>query len=190
MERAGFYPKGGGEVRGRIEGATQIRSLRLEGPGELRAVKIVSAAAKLPGHVRQRQAVRARVGVEAVGVRPAVHLVELQASSPGSVVAVSGVFENVQVVTTALGARGKPAESVGEEAAAAFCAFIDRPGAVDEHLADQIVLPLALAAGESVFTTTRITRHLVTNVEVIRLFLDREISVEGDVGDPGRISIQ
>ncbi len=190
MERAGFYPKGGGEVRVRVKGGSEVQPLRLEEPGELGSVQIVSAAAKLPGHVCQRQASRARVGVQAAGVRPTVHLVELQAPSPGSVVAITGIFENTRIVATALGSRGKRAESVGEEAAAAFCTFIDRPGAVDEHLADQIVLPLALATGESVFTTVRITRHLVTNVEVIRLFLDREIEVEGEVGKPGRVRIQ
>ncbi len=190
MERAGFYPKGGGELKARIEGGTDVQPLRLEEPGELGSVQIVSAAAKLPGHVRHRQASRARVGVQAAGVQPSVHLVELQALSPGSVVAITGIFGKSRVVTAALGARGKRAESIGEEAAAAFCSFIDRPGAVDEHLADQIVLPLALAPGESVFTTVRVTRHLVTNVEVIRKFLDRKIEVEGAVGEPGRVRIQ
>jgi RNA 3'-terminal phosphate cyclase (ATP) len=129
------------------------------------------------------------VGVQAAGVEPVVHLVELQAPSPGSVVAVTGIYENTRIVTTALGSRGKRAEIVGEEAAAAFSTFVDRSGAVDEHLVDQMVLPLVLAKGESVFTTVRITRHLVTNVEVIRAFLHREIMVEGKVGEPGRIRI-
>jgi RNA 3'-phosphate cyclase len=190
LERAGFYPRGGGRVAARIEPIERIQPLQLTERGRLLSLQVVSAAAGLPGHVRQRQAARARVGVQATGVRPAVQLVDLAADSPGSVVAVSGIFEHTRVTTSALGARGKPAESVGREAAAGFRFYLDRPGALDEHMADQILLPLALAAGGSVFTTVRVTHHLLTNAQVIRSFLEREIAIEGSLGEPGRVEIR
>jgi RNA 3'-terminal phosphate cyclase (ATP) len=115
--------------------------------------------------------------------------VELRAPSPGSVVAVTGVFEKTRVVASALGARGKPAEAVGEEAASAFRFYLGRPGVVEEHLADQLVLPMALAEGPSEFTTVRITEHLRTNLEVIRRFIDRTVEIEGKLGAPGRIKV-
>jgi RNA 3'-terminal phosphate cyclase (ATP) len=93
-------------------------------------------------------------------------------------------------VSTALGARGKPAETVGEEAATAFRSFLERPGVVDEHMADQLVLPLALAPGPSELTTVKVTEHLRTNVEVIRLFLDRSLEIEGRTGAPGRVRVK
>ncbi len=189
LGRAGFYPKGGGEVLVRIEGGSRLRSLSLTERGKLRAIEIVSAAARLPTHVRQRQAGRARAGVQAAGVAPAVQLVEMKAASPGSVVAVTGVFDKTRVVASALGARGKSAEKVGEEAAAAFRFYLDRPGAVDEYLADQMVIPMALAEGASEITTVKITQHLRTNVEVIRAFLNRKIELDGEVGAPGRIRV-
>jgi RNA 3'-terminal phosphate cyclase (ATP) len=190
LERAGFYPRGGGEVFARIHGGASLEGLDMTERGGLEALEIVSAAARLPGHVRNRQAGRARVGVEAAGVRPLVQLVELEAFSPGSVVAVTGVFEKTRTVASALGARGKPAETVGEEAAAAFRFYLERSGALDEHMADQLVLPLALARGSSELTTVRVTKHLKTNVEVIRSFLDRSVVIEGEIGLPGRVKIK
>ena len=57
-------------------------------------------------------------------------------------------------------------------------------------MADQLVLPLALAPGSSELTTVRVTEHLRTNVEVIRTFVDRSIEIVGDLGQPGRIVIR
>jgi RNA 3'-terminal phosphate cyclase (ATP) len=189
LERAGFYPRGGGEAVARIHGGASLEGLKMTERGRLEALEIVSGAARLPGHVRNRQASRARVGVEAAGVRPSVQLVELEAFSPGSFVAVAAVFEKTRTLASALGARGKAAETVGEEAAAAFRFYLDRSGALDEHMADQLVLPLALARGASEFTTVRVTRHLETNVEVIRSFLERSVDIEGEIGSPGRVRI-
>jgi RNA 3'-terminal phosphate cyclase (ATP) len=189
LDRAGFYPKGGGLVSARIHGGASLRGLNMTERGALRSIHIVSAAARLPGHVRNRQAGRARAGVQAAGVRPSVHLVELEALSPGTVVAITGVFDETRTVASALGARGKPAETVGEEAATAFRFFLERTGAVDAFMADQLVLPLVLARGSSEFTTVRVTEHLKTNVAVIRSFLDRRIDVEGEIGTVGTVKI-
>ena len=91
-----------------------------------------------------------------------------------------------------LGERGKPAETVADEAVDELLAFeaVDR-GAVDPHSADQILLPLALAEGRSIFTITEVTEHLRTNASTIRAFLDRPIVIdEPDLpGQPGRVII-
>jgi RNA 3'-terminal phosphate cyclase (ATP) len=63
-----------------------------------------------------------------------------------------------------------------------------RPG-VDEHSADQLLLPLALAEGPSTFPVAVVSSHLVTNVSVIRQFVDRGILIEGDEGGPGLVRI-
>jgi RNA 3'-terminal phosphate cyclase (ATP) len=190
LELAGFYPRGGGHVVARIEGGAKLKPLELTERGRLKSVEIVSAAATvLPSHVRQRQASRAHAGVRSAGCEASVQLVKLPSGSPGSVVAITGRFERTRVTTSALGARGKSAEAVGEEAAAEFREYLNRPGAVDGKLADQLVLPLGLAPGPSVYTTTRITEHLETNVETVRAFIDRPMEIEGRLGQPGRVVI-
>ena len=90
-----------------------------------------------------------------------------------------------------LGERGKPAETVGDEAVTELLAFLDAgPGAVDPHSADQILLPLALAPGRSEYTVTAVTEHLRTNAATIRAFLDRDIAIEAERDDrPGRVVV-
>jgi RNA 3'-terminal phosphate cyclase (ATP) len=61
---------------------------------------------------------------------------------------------------------------------------------VDPYLPDQLLLPLCLAAGESAFTTARVTRHLTTNAAVVRHFLPgAAVEVEGAEGEPGRVRV-
>src|SRR5262249_8873963 len=89
-----------------------------------------------------------------------------------------------------LGARGKPAERVADEAVDQALAYLDAgPAAVDAHSADQLVLPLALADGPSEFSVAEVTRHLTTNLAVIRRFLERELASEGEEGGPGVVRI-
>ena len=89
----------------------------------------------------------------------------------------------------ALGARGKTAEAVAEEAVDQAIAYRDAGAPVDPHSADQILLPLSLAAGPSEYRVSEITRHLTTNAAIIRMFLDRSITVEGEEGGPGVVRI-
>ena len=90
---------------------------------------------------------------------------------------------------TALGARGKKAETVGEEAGAEFLKYYASGAAFASHLPDQIVSYLALCRNESEFTTSSITTHLLTNLWAIGLFHDFRYSVEGEVGQCGLVKI-
>jgi RNA 3'-terminal phosphate cyclase len=63
------------------------------------------------------------------------------------------------------------------------------PLGVDEHSADQLVLPLALARAPSYFPVAAVSSHLLTNVTVIRHFLERDITVEGKPGKSGVVRI-
>ena len=60
---------------------------------------------------------------------------------------------------------------------------------MDEHSADQLLLPLAFAPGPSDFAIARVSSHLLTNANVIRAFLNRSINIEGDEGGPGGVRI-
>jgi hypothetical protein len=71
---------------------------------------------------------------------------------------------------------------VADEAFDAVAAFLRSGGAVDPWLADQLLLPLALAERPSRLRTSEVTAHLLTNAEVIRRFLPVEIGVDGPLG--------
>jgi RNA 3'-terminal phosphate cyclase (ATP) len=88
-----------------------------------------------------------------------------------------------------LGERGKPAEKVADEAVDELLQYLGSLAAVDLHSGDQIVLPLALAEGPSEYAVTMVTQHLLTNIAVIRRFLDREILCEGKEGEAGVVRV-
>jgi RNA 3'-terminal phosphate cyclase len=67
---------------------------------------------------------------------------------------------------------------------------MDTNGALDPHLADQIIPYVAFGNGISEFTTSRITQHLLTNIWVVKQFMDMDITVEGKEGEPGKIRVQ
>jgi RNA 3'-terminal phosphate cyclase len=61
---------------------------------------------------------------------------------------------------------------------------------MEPHLADQIIPYLALARGESRFTVSRITKHLLTNAWVVRQFLPAKIEIRGQVGRRGEVRVK
>jgi RNA 3'-phosphate cyclase len=90
---------------------------------------------------------------------------------------------------SALGERGKPAERVADDACADFLRWWHSGAAVELHLADQLVLPLALASGPSAFTTCRVTQHLLTNAWVVEQLVPARVTVEGKENEAGRVTL-
>jgi RNA 3'-terminal phosphate cyclase (ATP) len=95
----------------------------------------------------------------------------------------------VPTMFAGLGARGKPAEAVADEAADEGLAHARTGMPVDPHSADQLLLPLAVAAGDSQYHVSQVTRHLTTNAAVIRMFLDRDITIDGNEGATGVVRV-
>jgi len=118
-----------------------------------------------------------------LGEAAPVTVIPAGGQDPGSLVFLWGP----QAGFAALGAWGKPAERVADEVADAYLAFRERGTALDRHLADQILLYLALAQGPSSFTTEAVTSHLLTNVWVIEQFLGPRFQIKGGLGERGEI---
>jgi RNA 3'-terminal phosphate cyclase (ATP) len=189
---AGFYPQGGGELRARIPGGARPGPLRLTERGALLGIRGLSAVANLPREIAERQrsqALRRLRGI-APQVLPELEVEELPASTRGTVLLLLAACEQGQGCCFALGARGLRAEQVADEAVQGLASFLGSDGAVDPWLADQILLPLALAGEASSLRTSAVTRHLLTNAEVIRLFLPVEIQVDGPLGGPATIQVR
>lgn len=168
--RHGFYPAGGGGIVAHIE-PSPWRGLQLtERPDNYRvSAKIL--VSQLPEDVAQRekQWLRRHMGIPAEKIA----IEKVSANSPGNVVLVSSEGETHTEIFSSLGERGKRAEHVAEEAFDAWKSFDDSQAPVGEHLADQLLLPMTLAAIEgrrSRFRTHVVSDHVRTHVELLQTF--------------------
>lgn len=191
IERWGWYPIGRGSVKAQIKEAASrplLKAIDLNERGEFLRLSGLSALSNLPKHIAQRQRDRALELLRGEGFEPDIRMEEGKSSGRGTMVFLWAEFENGVAGFTALGAPGKPAEKVAEEACQAFLEYYESGAALDKHLADQLILPLALADGHSAFTTCQITQHLITNIWVVEQFMDIGYQVEGSEGERGRVS--
>lgn len=175
LVRAGFYPAGGGVAVASVR-PSSLRPLTLDERGKVRRTRARALVAHLPRHVAEREieAVRARLGRTV----DAVEIVEVgDSAGPGNLLCLEIESEQVTEMVCAFGERGKPAERVAQEAVAAARRYLDAGVPVGEHLADQLLLPLALAGGGS-FTTLPLTPHATTNAAVIGRFLGVRVEVQ------------
>jgi RNA 3'-terminal phosphate cyclase (ATP) len=187
LARPGFYPRGGGVVEAFVQPCAGLRGLRLLERGPVRATGF-SAAAGLDPSIARRQARRATFRLKQYGLEVQLRE-ETWEGGPGTVLAVELDTAPAPTLFFGLGARGKPAERVADEAADQVIAYLDAGAPVDAHSADQVVLPLALAEGPSEYRVALVTLHLTTNVAVIQHFIERDIVCEGAEGGPGLVRI-
>jgi len=189
LDRPGFYPRGGGRFTAAIPGGATLRGLTLtDRPPITRVTGFSAVSGGLPEHIARRQAGRAKERLDAAGLDADIAL-ETWHGGPGSVVGLTLDEAPVPTLVFGLGARGKWAEAVADEAVAEVLKYTAADAPVDEHSGDQLLLPLVFAEGPSEYRVTRVTRHLLTNVEVVRMFLPRRIDVEGAEGEPGTVRV-
>ena len=189
LVRAGFYPKGGGEIRAEVAPWTRPASLKLEERGRLVQIRAISGAARLKGGIAEKQRdAAAEVLWESRRLEAAWEVVDLPSGSPGSFVMLEAVYEHGRGAFSQLGERGIRPETGGRQAARELLAFLEAEGGVDGHAADQLAVPLALARGGGRVTTSEVTRHLQTVVQILGLF-GVGARVEGLLGGHGVLEV-
>ena len=101
---------------------------------------------------------------------------QIDSPGPGNIVLVEIESRHVTEVFSGFGQKGLPAEKVAARVVRKAKQYLKAGVPVGEHLADQLLLPLALAGGR--FRTLAPTSHTTTNVETIERFLDVRIQRE------------
>ena len=174
LERYGFYPPGGGQLNVYIEPAARLSPLELLTRGAWRSQSARALVVKLPPNIAERELgiVRAQLGWADEQLRIET---SNNALSPGNVLTLEFESEHLTEIVTGMGERGVRAETVAENACAEARAYLAHDAPVGEHLADQLLIPLALAGGGA-YRTGPPSLHTTTNIEVIKNFLPVEIS--------------
>jgi RNA 3'-terminal phosphate cyclase (ATP) len=195
LDKAGFFPKGGGRITTTIRPSKRITPLNVTKREKLRRIFGISGVANLATSIATRQ--KRQVLQRLSGICPDIKINNTKLSSPGkgTVLLLVGEFSTeiddvyTQCCYFGLGERGKPAEEVADEAIDKFERFLATDAALDEYLADQLLLPLAFANGISEFSTARITKHLLSNAEIIQLFSAARIDIVGELNQSGIVKI-
>lgn len=174
IERHGFYPAGGGRMTIEIEPAAKLLPFDLVERGEIRHRRATAIVAGLPREIGEREL--AVIGRELKWLGDCLHVRDLPTGQgQGNALVLEIVSDGLTAVVTAFGQRGVRAERVAETAATEAQEYLDSDVPVNQHLADQLLLPLALA-GDGSFVTMPLTLHARTNIEIIHRFLEIEIT--------------
>ncbi len=193
LQKAGYYPRGGGRIDVKIKNKTEIRPVKLTDRGGFKTLKVRGAVSNLNDKIAERMIRGVKRGARTLGitgnqVKEEIH--RPPSSNPGAYVFVQADYENARGGFVGLGAKGKRAEIVAAEGWEEAAPYLRATEPVEPHLADQVLLPLALAKGESEFATTEITSHLITNASIIEMFSPASLKIEGEPGGPGKVRIK
>ncbi len=189
--RYGFYPAGGGEFQVNIEPVKKLGTLTLKERGEIRAHHARILISRIPQHValRERRTILDRTGWKESEI--VIEKLE-NGHGPGNILMLHVESDYVSEIFTGFGEIGVKAEKIAHKAVECYREYLVAAVPVGEFLADQLMLPLGIAAwqgaGPSEFLTVHLSRHSTTHIDILQKFLDIEIGIEEQ--DKGRTRIR
>ena len=175
----GFMPAGGGRIVADIQPAPMLEPIELTERGAQTDMVAEAYFANLPFDIAEREL--ARLGELMSMGEPSLKVRQVKSDGPGNALMMTVASENVTEVFTTFGRRGIRAEQVASDLADTVRHYQASGAAVGAQLADQLLLPLALAGGGA-FTASKITPHFTTNAGTIAKFLAVETVLEESDG--------
>ncbi len=197
--RRGHYPRGGGRVILEVYPVRDyIESINVVERGGIESIRGISHAVKLPRHVAERQA---RSAIEYIrgklGIEPVIEIESYPPDrdphlGPGSgILLYAETRSGSRIGSDSLGARGKPAEKVGREAAEKLVEELSTNMAFDRHMGDMLIPYMFLARGKSIVGVSTITLHTLTAIEVTKKFIpEAHVEIQGREGGLGKIIVE
>jgi RNA 3'-terminal phosphate cyclase (ATP) len=187
LVRPGFYPAGGGCFKVEIQPAAKLSRIDIPERGEVKRRLARALVANLPLHIAMRE-------LEVIGRKLNWPQESLRAEpvegsqGPGNIVVIEVESKHVTEVFTGFGEKGVPAETVAEQAVKEAREYIAAGVPIGENLADQLLVPMALAGGGS-FRTVAPSRHTSTNAEIIGKFLDVAVKIEKEAPSAWKVEV-
>lgn len=187
LERAGFHPAGGGRIFVHVQPAEKLLPITIESRGKTTRRLAKAAVAALPGDIARRELARVEKMLGWTGDELQIRQLP-DDHGPGNILTLMLQSEELTEVFTGFGMKGITAEAVAESPIQEVRRYLTAGVPVGQCLADQLLIPLALAKSGS-FLTQELTQHSCTNIEVIQKFLDVRFTTEKLGRDKVRVQV-
>jgi RNA 3'-terminal phosphate cyclase (ATP) len=187
FERFGFCPAGGGRIRVQIEPADKLTPISVMERGATVRREARAIVAGLSPGIANRELTLIKNRLDLSDDELLARDLG-QGYGPGNVVMIEITSERVTEIFTGFGERGVPAETVAAAAADEAREYEAADIPIGPHLADQLILPLALARGGSIVTMP-LTLHTTTNISVVQMFLSVSVRINALTGEAVRIDV-
>lgn len=174
LERYGFYPAGGGAWQATIQPVKETYALDIRQRGALLSRLARVTDAQLPTHIARRELAQVKKQCGWSGAE--LQYRPVSSAGPGTLLSLQVESEHIIEMVEVVGEKRLSAEQVANRAIKALQAYLAAEVTIGSYLADQLLLPMALAKG-GCFTTLAPTQHLLSNIEVIKQFMGIEIHV-------------
>lgn len=187
LVRHGFYPRGGGRVEVEITPAPLCRIDCLD-RGALISRSAMAYIAGLSGEIAEREIKEAKKRLpdwpeDAFAIRTLPESV-----GPGNIVMIEAAYAHVTEISSGFGKLGASSESIAKDAARRLAGYMATDAFAGPYLADQLLLPFALAGGGQ-FTTVKPSQHSRTAADIIALFTGRHPRFEEVFGKPWLVTV-
>ncbi|MCL2712234.1 MAG: RNA 3'-terminal phosphate cyclase [Methanomassiliicoccaceae archaeon] len=173
----GFYPDGGGRVIAELEPVDEIRPLVIEDLGKLERIDGIFYIQRLKDDIMEDMLSSCK---ETLDLKCPVNI-DVQrtvGNSKGAGLSLAAVYENGRLGSNVLTTRGHPAKQAGEDVAKDLLKEMSSGATMDVYTADQLLPYMAMANGPSEFTVSRISKHLLSQMDTLETFLDVRFGVE------------
>ncbi|MEE8638049.1 MAG: RNA 3'-terminal phosphate cyclase [Candidatus Margulisiibacteriota bacterium] len=191
IERWGWFPIGQGIVKAKIQPVQgKLRAIELTDRGKLKRISGLSLVSRLPLSIAERERDKALQRLKDVGHWTLdIETKSVPSLGTGNYFCLIAEFENSIAGFSSLGKIGKRAEKVADEAADQLIKYYKSKACIEKHLANQLILYMALAEGKSLFSS-EISNHVLTNIWVVEQFLPVKFVIKGKPGEVGSVSVK
>ena len=173
----GFYPLGGGRIRADLKPMKHITPLEIEELGELQSIEGVCYIQNLPDWMHEQMIDGCKSILES-HCDVDIDIQRSEGESKGAGISLVAIYENGRLGSNVLTSRGHPARRAGEDVAKDLLEEMVAGSTMDVHTADQLLPYMAMADGRSSFTVSKISKHLISQMDTLESFLDVRFGVE------------